>query len=49
MLDLQKKGLTYDQISQELGISRGTIKAHILSANLRLRAKDYCTNDTEAE
>ena len=44
MLELQKRGLTYDQISQELGISIGTIKAHILSANLRLRAKEHREN-----
>ena len=49
MLELQKRGLTYDQISQELGISIGTIKAHILSANLRLRAKDYLHYDTKTE
>ena len=49
MLDLQKQGLTYDQISQELGISIGTIKAHILSANLRLRAKDYLHDDAKTE
>jgi DNA-binding CsgD family transcriptional regulator len=49
MLDLQKKGFTYDQISQELGISIGTIKAHILSAHLRIRAKDYYTNDAETK
>lgn len=40
MLDLQKRGLTHDQISQELGISRGTVNAHILSAHSRIRAKE---------
>lgn len=47
VVDLQEQGLSYSKIGKRLGITRGTVAAHILSARSRMKAKKYQEEQNE--